>query len=637
VPTSSGSPEFEARLGPEFEARLGPDLTAFLGEHTPFQAMADEELADLAAESELVDFPVGAIVADYAKHVPGDVWMVRSGQVTLQSSADATTIDAVEPGGIFGYTPLLTGGGMEFVARATEPSTLIRLPGAVVRAQFAKPAGLAFLASTAWNVSRADRPTIAPTTDSRPVGELVHGEVLVVGPDASVRDAVCRMTAHHVSYALIRLPDGELGIFTDRDLRTRVVAAGVSIDAPITQVMSAPARRVTADLTAETVLMDMLECGLRHMPVVTSRGEVVGVVEDADLLAASARQSFILRRSIGLAGDAAELQQVGQRVTGVAADLFRNGTKASATSAILSVVIDSLVRRALELALMEAGGEDGIVGSAGGVDGFAWLTLGSVARREAVPSSDVDSALSWRDDMSSATAQLRAIAVRTHDILDGCGLPSDRNGAVAYQPLFSRSQSEWFAAAEGWLDDPLRGQGLMMSSLLIDGRVVWGDASLHTVPAAYRSMRDDHSEALRLQRLDALAARVKTRSLRDVLSRRGGTFDLKSHAITPIVNLARWGGLSADVGSASTPARLSAAAQAGAISDSDADTLCDVFVMLQRLRMAHQVAQIAAGHTPGDVITMSELSPLNRSLLNEGLREIVGVQRRVRNVGILPG
>ena len=73
------------------------------------------------------------------------------------------------------------------------------------------------------------------------------------------------------------------------------------------------------------------------------------------------------------------------------------------------------------------------------------------------------------------------------------------------------------------------------------------------------------------------------------------------------------------------------------ISDSDADTLCDVFVMLQRLRMAHQVAQIAAGHTPGDVITMSELSPLNRSLLNEGLREIVGVQRRVRNVGIPPG
>ena len=38
--------------------------------------------------------------------------------------------------------------------------------------------------------SRADRPTIAPATDSRPVGELVHGDVLLVGPDVSVRDAV---------------------------------------------------------------------------------------------------------------------------------------------------------------------------------------------------------------------------------------------------------------------------------------------------------------------------------------------------------------------------------------------------------------------------------------------------------------
>ena len=548
--------------------------------------------------------------------------------VTLQSSSDGAAIDTVGPGGIFGYTPLLTGGGMEFVARTTVPSTLIRLPGALVRAQFAKPAGLAFLASSGWTEPTADRPAIAPATDSRPVAELVHGDAVLVAPDTSVRDAAVRMTEQHVSCALIRLPDGDLGIFTDRDLRTRVVAAGLPVDVPIARVMSAPARRVTADLTAETVLMEMLECGLRHMPVVTARGDVVGVLEDADLLAASARQSFMLRRSIGLAANATELQQVGRRVTLLAGDLFRNGTKATATSAILSVVIDSLVRKALELALAEAHDVPG--------DGFAWLTLGSIARREAMPSSDVDSALSWRDELSSASSQLRGVAVRTHKILDGCGLPSDRNGAVASKANFSRSQSEWFAAAEGWLEDPLRDRGLMFSSLLIDGRVVWGDPALHTVPAAYRRMRAEHPNALRLQLLDALSGKVKTRSLRDVLSRRGGTFDLKNHAVTPIVNLARWGGLTGGVTSATTPARLGAAAEAGAISDRDAETLCDVLAMLQRLRMAHQVEQISAGHTPGDVITMSELSPLNRSLLSDGLREIAAVRRRVGNLGIPP-
>jgi CBS domain-containing protein len=590
--------------------------------------MSAEDLAELVAGSTVVGFAADAVIADYAVHVPDDVWMVCTGHVALQG-ADGSAIDAIEPGGIFGYTPLLTGGGMEFVARATQPSTLIRLPGDRVRAVFAEPAGLAFLASSAWSVSPGNRPALVQVADSRPVGELVRGEVLVVEPDLSVRDAVIRMTEQHVSYALIALPDGEYGIFTDRDLRTRVVAAGLSAQVPISHVMSAPAQRVTADLTAETVLVQMLESGRRHMPVTTARGEVVGVLEDADLLAASARQSFLLRRSIGLAADAAELQAAARRVTHTASDLFGNGTKASATSGILSVVIDGVVRRALELALAEAAGTDDVPTS-----GFAWLTLGSIARREAMPSSDVDSALSWRDDLAPAGGRLREIARRTHAILDGCGLPSDSNGAIAASPRFARSRSEWAIAARGWLDDPLAGRGLILSSLLLDGRVVWGDGALHTVPAAYRRMRAEHPNALRLQLLDALSGRVRTRSLRDVLSRRGGTFDLKNHAVTPIVNLARWGGLAGDVASASTPTRLAAAASAGALSERDADTLGEVFTMLQRLRMTHQVEQLSAGNRPGDVITMSELSPLNRSLLNDGLREIAAVQRRVGNFGI---
>lgn len=584
--------------------------------------MADHELAGLAAGADVVEFPAGAVIADYTARVPDDIWMVHSGQVTLRTSGDGAALDTVGPGGIFGYTPLLTGGGMEFEARAATPSTLIRLPGAPVRAHFARPAGLAFLASSAWNTS-GERPVIAPATDSRPVGELVHGEVVTVGPDTAVRDAVVQMTAHHASYALIRQPDGTLGIFTDRDLRSRVVAAGLGVDVPIAAVMSTPVRTVTADLTAEVVLMEMLETGLRHMPVVTGGGRVVGVLEDADLLAASARQSFLLRRAIAAAPDAAELARVGQRVTGVAVDLYNNGTKASATSAILSVVIDSLVRKALDLARAETPDAP--------ATGFAWLTLGSVARREAMPSSDVDSALTWADELAAEAPRLQALAGRTHLILDACGLPSDRNGATAARPGFNRSAAQWAAAAAGWVDDPLRDRGLMMSSLMIDGRVVWGDPALHTVPAAYRRMRDRHPNTLRLQLLDVLSGKVRTRSLRDVLSRRGGTFDLKQHAVTPIVNLARWGGLTAGMTTGSTPARLTAAADAGAIAESDAATLTDVFTMLQRLRMTHQVAQDAAGHTPSDVVTYAELSPLNRSLLGDGLREIANVQRRVRN------
>lgn len=612
MPTSSEPPE-----------KAG--LAAFLADHTPFQGSTQDELDALADGASLTRFPAGVVVADYTSRVPAEVWMVREGAVALRTTGDGALIDIVTPGGIFGYMPLLAGAGMDFEARTTAPSTLVRLPEALVRAQFAKPSGLAFLASSGWQHA-AERSTLMPAPDSTPVSELVRGEVLVVEPGDAVRDVVVKMTERHVSYALVRLPDGALGIFTDRDLRARVVAAGVPVDVAIDRVMSAPARTVTTDLTADSVLMEMLECGLRHMPVLTPRGEVVGVLEDADLLAATARQSFTLRRAIAHAGTTAELQAAGRRVTGTAVDLFRSGTKAAATSAILSVVVDSLVRRALELVVAQPQNRN--------LDGFAWLTLGSVARREAMPSSDVDSALSWRDELGGQAPRLRALAAEVHGLLDGSGLPSDRNGAVASKAMFSRSQSDWLHTAQGWLSDPLRDRGLILSSLLIDGRVVWGDPGLHTVPAAYQRIREQHPNALRLQLLDALSGKMRTRSLRDVLSRRGGTFDLKNHAVTPVVNLARWAGLTAGVTSAGTPTRLQAGAEAGALSERDARTLCDVFAMLQRLRMTHQVEQVAAGHTPGDIITMSELSPLNRSLLGDGLREISAVRRRVGNLGL---
>ena len=599
------------------------ELAAYLGDHAPFQSMTPGALTELARVSSIHRYPAGAVIVDYSAHAPDEIWLLRSGQVVLfAGSPDGEEpFDTVLPGGIFGTFPLLTGGSVQFTARATEPSIVVRLPGELVRAEFGKPAGLSFLASSAWNMISDNQ--IPPQRPShRPVGELVHAEPVFADADTTIRDAVRHMTEHRSSYVLIPLPGGEFGIFTDRDLRTRVVAAGIGVDSPVGQVMSRPARCVTADRTAATVLMDMLERGLRHMPVLTHGGQVIGVLEETDLVATSTRQSFLMRRSIASAASPGELHAAAAGIADLAVDLYRGGTDAAGCSGILSVVIDSVVRRALELELANSAGQ--------WRPQFAWLTLGSIARREAMPSSDVDSALSWSDDLEPDKDRFLAVAARVHASLDACGLPSDSNGAVASKPRFARSSSAWARAATGWLDDPMKDRGLVMSSLLLDGRVIWGEPALHTVPSAFHSMRVNHPNALRLQLLDALSGKVRTRSLRDVVSRRGGTFDLKGHALTPIVNLARWGGLTVGIASASTPARLEAAAGNGVLSESDSKILGEVFALLQRLRMAHQVEQISAGRSPGDVVTMSELTPLNRSLLTDGVREIAAVQRRVR-------
>ncbi|WP_411742300.1 putative nucleotidyltransferase substrate binding domain-containing protein [Rhodococcus sp. IEGM 1330] len=581
------------------------------------------------------------------------VWVVRTGRVVI-THPDATSptevpIDTIGPGGVFGFSALLSGGTVEFRARATEPSIVIRLPGELIRPLFATPTGLAFLADAVTSAT-ANRGGPVEGSAGRTVGELLSAPPVFTPVGTTVRDAVRHMTEQGSSYVLVPLRGSRHGIFTDRDLRIRVVAAGIGVDTPIEKVMTSPAETVTADRLAGTVLMDMLERGLRHMPVVSTRGEILGVVEDSDLHAASTRRSFVVRRAVASASTSAELADAGRLVPRLVVDLFKGGTDAMAVSGILSVVVDSLVRRAVEI---EWTARPDVPR-----DHFAWITLGSVARREAMPSSDVDSALTWADATadphvrgeSNAVPRTRDealmdLAARVHVSLDGAGLPSDTNGAVASSPRFARSAGQWESAAAHWLSNPFgeRGNpaedsGLIMSSLMIDGRVVWGPRELHTVPEAYRRLLVDHPDALRLQLRDALAGRARLRSLRDVLARRGGTFDLKAHALTPIVNLARWGGLSVGISSSSTPARLAAASGNGMLSERDVAALTEVFALLQRLRLSHQIDQITAGHRPGDVLIMADLSPLERSLLTDGIREIAAVQRRVgylaANVGV---
>ena len=604
------------------------ELADFLGAHPPFQGAPPAVLAEMAAAAVEREYGSGAWVVDPPRmDVSADadtVWVVRTGRVVIThpdgTSRTEAPIDTIGPGGVFGFSALLSGATVEFRARATEPSIVIRLPGELIRPLFATPTGLAFLADAVTSAT-AHRDGPVEGSAGRTVGELLSAPAVFTPVGTTVRDAVRHMTEQGSSYVLIPLRGSRHGIFTDRDLRIRVVAAGIGVDTPIEQVMTSPAETVTADRLAGTVLMDMLERGLRHMPVVSNRGEVLGVVEDSDLHAASTRRSFVVRRAVASASTPAELADAARLVPRLVVDLFQGGTDAMAVSAILSVVVDSLVRRAVEI--------EWTANPDVPRDHFAWITLGSVARREAMPSSDVDSALSWADatadpdvrGKSNAVPRTRDealmdLAARVHVSLDGAGLPSDTNGAVASSPRFARSAGQWESAAAHWLSNPFgeRGKagtsghsagstpaedsGLIMSSLMIDGRVVWGPRELHTVPEAYRRLLVDHPDALRLQLRDALAGRARLRSLRDVLARRGGTFDLKAHALTPIVNLARWGGLSVGIASSSTPARLAAASGNGMLSERDVAALTEVFALLQRLRLSHQIDQITAGHRP---------------------------------------
>ncbi len=173
--------------------------------------------------------------------------------------------------------------------------------------------------------------------------------------------------------------------------------------------------------------------------------------------------------------------------------------------------------------------------------------------------------------------------------------------------------------------------GAMMTSLLVDGRPVHGDLGLPAVARVFAELRE-HPGTMRLLLQESLSARARMHSMREVLSRRGNTFDVKAHALVPIVNMARWAALS--VGSAALPTtkRLRVSAGSTILPDEQATILIEVFEVLQRLRLRYQLLQLHGSDRPSDVFDMDRMSAIDRTVVAQAVREVAAIQRRMANV-----
>jgi len=601
------------------------DVAEFLAPHPPFDALEPADVQRVAEAAEAERHAAGSEVFHQGAGPVEHLWVVRSGSVEIVH--DGRVLDLLGPGELFGHASMLSGLPTGFAAVAAEETVCFRIRAAVAMPLLARPAGLRYVTRSLLETPGGAPPEPAVNPALRPVAELMRAPLVLCSPATPIREAARLMAAAGATAVVIDRGDATLGIMTDRDLRARVVAAGVDTAAPVADVMSAPAYTVDADRLGGEVLLDMLDRCVRHFPVVSPTGQVLGVVEDADLVAAGTRSSFHLRAAIARAATLGDLVEASAGLMPSVIALHDARVAATDVAAIQSVVMDALIRRLLEMTVAEAGAPP---------VPFAWLALGSHARREAVPSSDVDSALVWHggdeaDDPAVGTA-LRAIAERVIDGLVACGFVADPHGAVASRPLFARSSAAWRAAAESWLENPTQEKALILVSLVVDGRPVWGVQSAPPVPDAFRDARRN-PELLRLLASFALSHRPPTGFLRGLVVEHSGEhrgrLDLKHGGIVPIADLARWAGLAAGVTRGSTPARLRAAADAGTLDADDARLLEEAFELISGLRLAHQVEQLKAGEEPDDFLDPAALSPLTRGSLKEAFRAVAGVQRRI--------
>jgi CBS domain-containing protein len=631
MPTRDAAPSrWKFQPGLEREHVTGataPEVTRFLRDYPPFDALDAPDVDRVAAAVEVEFHRAGTTIFSQGAEPVAHLRVVRSGAVEIVYHG--RVLDLLGPGELFGQASMLSGFPTGFEARAAEDTLCYRIGAGAARELLAAPAGLRFVAQSLlepWNEAAAQasaEPALDPV--QQPVSALIHGDPVICSPDTTIREAAQRMAAAPTTSVLVDLGDGSLGILTDQDLRVRVVAAGMSGDSPVSAAMSAPAYTCGPQRLGGEVLLEMLDRGLRHFPIVSATGDVLGVIEPMDIVAAQTRTTFYVRQAIARADSFDELVSAARELHPMVVAMHDAGLAAASVTGIYAVVVDALTRRLLELAVSEAGEPS---------TEFAWLALGSQARREPMPSSDVDSAIVWFGDAVSDQIRphLQAVAKRVVAGLEACGLHPDSHGATADDPLFIRSLESWQRAVRSWIADPTQDKALILVSVLVDSRPVWGIHTGTPVADTFR-LAPSNPALLRLLARFALSHRPPTGFFRGLVVEHSGEhrgrLDLKHGGVIPIVDLARWAGIAAGVTSASTTERLRAAAAAGTLSAADAHTLQDAFALITSLRLAHQVEQLRAGEDPNDFVDPAALSALTRTHLKEAFRAVASIQKRV--------
>jgi CBS domain-containing protein len=117
------------------------------------------------------------------------------------------------------------------------------------------------------------------------ISDLLKNQVLIAADvHQTVLDVALLMVQHNIG-AVPVLRDGQLvGIFSERDLMTRVVTGGKDpARTPVSQVMTEDPLTIAPNDALETCMTLMKRHGFRHLPVCAGR-ELKGVISLRDIL-----------------------------------------------------------------------------------------------------------------------------------------------------------------------------------------------------------------------------------------------------------------------------------------------------------------------------------------------------------------
>ena len=456
------------------------------------------------------------------------------------------------------------------------------------------------------------------------LGELAMRQPIGCAPATPLREAVRLMHEQHVGSIVIVDPaERPLGIFTLRDLR-RVVADGVDLAQPISNLMTPRPFHLAPDASAFDAAIAMTERHIAHVCLVDHE-KLCGVISERDLFSLQRVDLVHLARTIRHAGKVETLAGLRSDIRLLVDRMLAHGASSTQITHIVTLLNDHTVCRVIELTLEDMG-DPGIP--------FTWLCFGSEGRREQTLHTDQDNGILFEAANASEAAAIRErllpIAREINQRLAQCGFTLCKGNIMAGNPELCLSREEWSRRFAGFVLEATP-ENLLGSTIYFDLRAIWGpDEGCEQLREELLGRIANNSLFQRMMAENALRHRPPVGRFRDFVVARSGadkdTLDLKVQGLTPFVDGARLLALANGISAVGTLERLRALITKGVIEALDGAAYEEAYHFIQQTRMQQHQLQARDELPYSNRVDPDHLNHLDRRILRESFRQAQRLQ-----------
>lgn len=618
-----------------------PPPSDTLRRYPPFDRFEPEALSFLDSQLKPVTFTANSVLISPDQGEPHAMFIITQGRV-LASEAGATseTRLTLSVGECFPIGALSGYRASTNIYTAATETEAYELPAAsfhklmVVSPEFSRYCGdyLATLVNQSRQQLQAylSQQASEQQSLSTPLQALIKRAPISVESTASIQRAVEIMGERKVGSIIV--VDGDevpIGLLTQSDVLNRIVLSGISLDKPITDVMSSQPKILPDTASAYDAMFTMASHGVRHLVLVGDKGRLSGVISERDLFALQRVNLGQVRRAIDSAESIGALKLALKDVQQSAFNMLAQGVGAEQLTQFISALNDAVTGRVIDLNLRRHTLDD--------IE-WSWLAFGSEGREEQTLSTDQDNGIVFvkpaAGEIDSVRKRLLAFSSEVNADLDLCGFPLCKGNIMASNPEWCLTLDEWKAKFSGWINSP-QPKALLNATIFFDFRAIHGARKLaqrmheHLFKLSIPDSAFQHMLAA-----NAMTATPPLGLIRDFVvesDEHGKAFiDLKKSGARLFVDSARVLALAHGVEAASTVTRLRRTARHKGGAGEEVEGLIDAFNFIQLLRLRHQHLETGQGRPGDNRIFIGSLNQLDRRILKEAFRQAKKLQQRIK-------